>query len=88
MDPSLAVLVVLQEQSVQGRVPRLRLLVMTVSILVVTPLHVRSAKKGSCVKKVLKEIVHQGKLAVVALLLPVSLVTTLMVEGVRVNRVS
>jgi hypothetical protein len=64
MDPLLAVLLVHQEPSVQEKVTRLLLLVMTVSILLVTPLHVMSVKKGSYVRRELKEIVHQGKLAV------------------------
>ncbi len=67
MDPSLAVLLVHQEQSVQEKVTRLLLLVMTVSILLVTPLRAKSAKKGSYVRRELKEIVHQVKLVVEAL---------------------
>ena len=87
MDPSLAALLVHQEPSVQEKVTRLLLLVMTVSILVVTPLHVKSVKKGSYVRRELKETVQQGKLVSGGLPVNAVLVTTLMVEGVLVNRV-
>ena len=87
MDPSLAVLLVRQEPSVQEKVTRLLLLVMTVSILVVTPLHVKSVKKGSYVRRELKEIAQLGKLAVEVPSLTVLLVTILMVVEVPVNHV-
>jgi hypothetical protein len=87
MDHSSAVLLVLQGPSVQEKVIRLLLLVMTVSILVVTPLHVMSVKKGSYVRRELKEIVHQGKLAVEVLSSTAVLVTIPMVEEVPVSHV-
>jgi hypothetical protein len=87
MDPSLAVLLVHQEPSVQEKVTRHRLLVMMVSILLVTPLHVMFVKKGSYVRRELKEIVHQGKLVVEVLPLTVLLVTIPMVVEVPVNHV-
>ena len=80
-------LLVHQEPSVQEKATRLLLLVMTVSILVVTPLYVKSVKKGSYVRRELKEIVHQGKLVVEVLPLTVLLVTILMVVEVPVNHV-
>ena len=64
MDLLLAALLVRQEPSAQEKVTRLRILVMTVSIPLVTPLHAMSAKKVSCVRRELKEIVQLGKLAV------------------------
>jgi len=87
MDPSLAVLLVQQEPSVQEKVTRLLSLVMMVNILLVTPLHVKSVKQGSYVRRELKEIVHQGKLVVEVLPLTVLLVTILMVVEVPVNHV-
>ena len=87
MDPLLAVLLVHQEPSAQEKVTRLLLLVMTVSILVVTPLHVMSVKKGIYVRRELKEIVLQGKLVVEVLPLIVLLDTIPMVVEAYVNRV-
>jgi len=87
MDPSLAALLVHQEPSVQEKVTRLLLLVMTVSILVVTPLHVMSVKKGSYVRRELKEIVQLGKLVSEVPSLTVLLVTILMVVKVPANHV-
>ena len=87
MDPSLAVLLVHQEPSVQEKVPRLRLLVMTVSTHLVDPLHAKSAKKGSCVRKGLSEIVHRGKHAVEVLHQIALLDTIPMVVGVSVSHV-
>ena len=87
MDPSLAVLLVHQEPSVQEKVTRLLSLVMTVSILLVTPLHVKTVQQGSYVRRELKEIVQLGKLVVEVLPLTVLLVTILMVVEVPVNHV-
>ena len=87
MDPSLPVLLVHQEPSVQAKVTRPRLLVRTAGILLLTPLHVKSAKLGSCVRKELKEIVLLGKLVVEVLHTIVLLVTIPMVEEAAVSRV-
>jgi len=87
MDRSLAVLLVHQEPSVREKVTRRRLLVLTVSILLVTPLHVKSVKKGSYVRRELKEIVQLGKLVSEVPSLTVLLVTILMVVKVPANHV-
>lgn len=87
MDPSLAVLLVHQEPSVQEKVTRLLSLVMTVSILLVTPFHVKSVKQGSSVRRELKEIVQLGKLVSEVPSLTVLLVTILMVVKVPANHV-
>ena len=87
MDPSLAVLLVHQEPSVQEKVTRLLSLVMMVSILLVTPLHVQIVQQGSYVRRELKEIVQLGKRVSDAPSLTVLLVTILMVVEVHVNHV-
>ncbi len=87
MDPSLLVLHVLLVPSVQGKGTRHQLLVTMVSTPVVTPLPALLVKMGSYVRRERSEIVPQGKHVVEVL--PVTAVpgTTLMVEGVLVNRV-
>jgi hypothetical protein len=87
MDPSLAVLLVHQEPSVQEKVTRLLSLVMMVSILVVTPLYVKTVQQGGYVRRELKEIVQLGKLVSEVPSLTVLLVTILMVVEVPVNHV-
>jgi len=87
MDPSLAVLLVHKEPSVQEKVTSLQSLVMMVSILLVTPLHVKIVQQGSCVRRELKEIVQLGKRVSDAPSLTVLLVTILMVVEVHVNHV-
>ena len=88
MDPSVAVLLVHQEPSVQEKVTKLRLLVMTVSIPPVTPHRAMSVMMENCVRREPSEIVHQGQHVVEVLPVTAALGTTLMVEGVLVNRVN
>ena len=67
---------------------RLPLLALTVSTPVVTPLSASLANMGSCVRREPSEIVHQGQHVVEVLPVTAPLGTTLMVEGVLVNRVN
>ena len=88
MDPSLVVLLVHQEPSVQEKGTRHQLLALTVSLPAVAQLAAFLVKMGSCVRREASEIVHQGKHVVEALLVTALRVTTLMVEGVLVNHVN